>query len=305
MLNSAWKNIILNHIKLLVKIFNRIFFYPYLFPFFKTKTGSLLASMILYPPLLLFLVLPLAIPSKIYYPYKELVTPYIQVQDVSFFTDDNITLSAWYSKAKHNKPTVIFCHGNGGNISYYQEIIKLLTDNGYGVLAIDYRGYGKSGGKSSEKGLYTDLRSAVKYLKSEQHISENNIILWGLSLGGAVVAEVADEGNFKGVILQSPFTSIRGMANHIILNMLHLSNDIYITKYMPIIQKFDNVSNVGKIKAPLLIAHAETDEVIPVKMTYELAKLNPKAQLFISKTGSHNTIGWFEKEAIEFIESLK
>ncbi|MEI8390426.1 MAG: alpha/beta hydrolase [bacterium] len=253
-----------------------------------------------------YLVLPFILPSLIYAPIKEQTKAALKVQDIYLKTSDNVKINVWYVKAKNNKPTILFCHGNGGNISYYEEIINIFSDKGYGILLLDYRGYGKSEGTPSETGLYNDIDAALKFLNEKEKLSNNRIVLWGLSLGGAVVSEVASKENFKAVMLQSTFTNVKEEGIYMYgrlakdkfsktLIKAFFDNLIYL-------QKYDTESKIAKISSPLLIAHDIPDEVIPVKMSYELAKLNPKAKLFISKTGSHNDGTWFYEEALKFLE---
>ena len=253
-----------------------------------------------------YLVLPFVLPSLIYGPIKEQTKSTLNVQDIYLNTSDNVKINVWYVKSKNNKPTILFCHGNGGNISSYEDIVEIFASKGYGVLLLDYRGYGKSEGTPSEIGLYKDINAALKFLRGKEKLSNNQIILWGLSLGGAVVTEVASKENFKAVMLQSTFTNIKEEGIYMYgrlakdkfsktLIKAFFDNLIYL-------QKYDTESKIAKISSPLLIAHDIPDEVIPVKMSYELAKMNPKAKLFISKTGSHNDGTWFYEEALKFLE---
>jgi len=253
-----------------------------------------------------YLVFPVTLPSLIYAPIKEQTKSSLKLQDIYLTTSDNVKVNVWYVKAKNDKPTILFCHGNGGNIGYYEDLINIFSAKGYGLLLLDYRGYGKSEGTPSETGLYNDINAALKFLREKEKLSNNQIILWGCSLGGAVVSEVASKEQFKAVILQSTFTNIKDEA---VCVYGRLANDkvggALIKAFFDnliFLQKYDTKSKITKITSPLLIAHDIPDEVIPVQMSYELAKLNPKAKLFISKTGSHNDGTWFYGEALKFIE---
>ncbi|HSA06601.1 MAG TPA: alpha/beta hydrolase [Candidatus Gastranaerophilales bacterium] len=263
--------------------------------------------------LILIFFLPFFIQSKIYYPSKQLFLVEIPYEDIFIKTEDGLNINAWYSPPAAGNFTILFCHGNGGNLSFYGEIIETLQENGYGVLAIDYRGYGKSEGKPSEQGLYTDLRSAVLYLKEQKNTPEEEIVLWGLSLGGAVVAQAASEnGKFKGVVLQSSFTSIKDMSSDVLHRLyLGVSSDYRnyyshnLIKALPVFEKFDTKGKIAGIKAPLLIAHSVPDNIVPVQMSIELAKINKKARVFISEDGGHNDHKWFYPKLFEFLKSLK
>lgn len=253
------------------------------------------------------IIIPIMVCCMIYYPDKEKVVPYEKVENIFISTPDKIKLNAWYIKAKKNKPTVIFCHGNGGNISYYEYILDVLASKGYGVLLFDYRGYGESSGIPTEKGLYTDLNSVVSYLETKEKIPQNKIILWGLSLGGAVVTEIASHNQFKAVILQSTFTNIHDEAidktsqtNIFIRGAMQL-----MAKHLIYYQNYDTIDKINKIHCPLFIAHSKNDKVISYKNSLRLAKIMPQAQLYISNSGGHNEHEWVDAEALDFLDSLK
>ena len=265
-----------------------------------------IAKRLIFLVVLYYLILPFVLPSLIYGPIKEQTKSTLNLQDIYLTTSDKVKINVWYVKAKNNKPTILFCHGNGGNISSYEDLADIFSSKGYGVLLLDYRGYGKSEGTPSEVGLYKDINAALKFLRNKEKLSNNQIILYGWSLGGAVVSEVASKEKFKAVILQSTFTNIKEEA---IFMYGRLAKDKFTKtlikaffENMICYQNYDNKSKIAKISSPLLIAHDIPDELIPVQMSYELAKLNPKAKLFISKTGSHNDGTWFYGEALKFIE---
>jgi len=228
----------------------------------------------------------------------------------SFYTSDNVKITFWHIKGSKNKPAIVFCHGHYFNVSYFQSKVTFLTQKGYEVYMLDYRGFGKSQGTPNEKGLYTDLESFIKYL-DKSGIHQSRIVLWGHSLGGAVVTNTAARHKFKGVILESTFTNINDIK---ILSADSLKNphdgyfDVLYTNFiksMPINQQFDNSKKIGRITSPLLIIHSENDEIIPVKMAYKLAKLNPKAELYISETGNHDSLGWQNTPILDFLNSLE
>lgn len=233
------------------------------------------------------------------------------LQDTYFYTLDGVKLNAWYIKAQSDKPTVIYCHGQGENISLWQSVMQKLIDNGYGVFMLEYRGHGRSSGSPSETGLYLDLESAIKYLKEVENVPQDNIVLWGRSLGGAVVADIASRDSFKGVILESTFTNIRDAAIHLVsTGMLEgragfwKGISLNFVKCMPFVQKFETDRKVSKISSPLLIAASENDITIPCHMSKDLAALNPNAQFYLSSRGSHHESEWFKDRAIKFLDAL-
>ena len=234
------------------------------------------------------------------------------VQDTYFYSRDGIKLNGWYIKAKDNKSTIVYCHGQGENLSEWQNVAQFLSNNGYGIFMIDYRGHGKSEGVPYEQGLYIDLESSINYLVNNENVKRDNIILWGRSMGGAIVADIASRDKFKGIILESTFTNLRDEAIHLTSTSILESKlgfwcalSTKFVKYVPLITKFSTDKKICKIKSPLLIGGSKNDETVPVEMSYKLAILNPKAKLFISETGSHHESEWFFKEVKEFLDSVQ
>lgn len=234
-----------------------------------------------------------------------------ELEDTYFYSNDGIKLNGWYVMANENMPTIIYCHGQGENISLWQNVLKRLTDEGYGVFMIEYRGHGRSEGKPFEQGLYRDLESAVSYLNNYKNISNNNIILWGRSLGGAVATDVASRNSFKALILESTFTNLRDEAiNMCETGVLEGRNGFWgkissnFIKCYPFTQKFATDTKISRVKYPLLIGHSVYDDTVPCYMSKDLAKINPNAELFISETGSHHSSEWFLDEAISFLNNL-
>ena len=112
-------------------------------------------------------------------------------EDVYFKTNDGVTLNGWFFKNPQARSTILFAHGNAGNMSDRLFKIKFFYDLGLNVFIFDYRGYGKSEGKPSEAGIYVDAQSAYDYLQSRPDVNMKRLILYGASLGGAVVIDLA------------------------------------------------------------------------------------------------------------------
>lgn len=253
----------------------------------------------------------------IFYPIKQYfaeirIDAEHPVQDTYFYSRDGYKLNGWYIKADNNKPTIIYCHGQGENLSEWQNIAQFLSDKGYGVFMIDYRGHGKSEGTPYETGLYIDLQSSIKYLILYEKVPKDNIILWGRSMGGAVVADIASRSDFKAVILESTFTNLRDEAIHLTSNGILESKlgfwrslSTRFVKFMPLKQKFRTDKKIHKITAPLLIGHSGNDTTVPAYMSRKLAKLNPSAKLYISKNGGHHESEWFFAEVEKFLDSVQ
>ena len=197
----------------------------------------------------------------------------VDVEKIKIRTQDNIQLVSWYHKKNLNKyKTILFLHGNAGSLENRIHKINHFKDMNINFLIIAWRGFSGNEGKPTEKGLYEDARSAVRWLKSNG-VGENNIIIYGESLGTGVATEIAQNKNFAGVILESPFTS-----------MVDAAKDKY--PYLPVKlllkDKYESDQKIKNIKSPVLIMHGKVDNIVPFHMgekMYELAN-EPKYYYF-------------------------
>lgn len=245
--------------------------------------------------------------SIVYKPSKQMNRLTLDAQVKQFTKNDGQKMSYLHIKGDDKMPTILFCHGNEGNVTWrkLQNKLKFLDEKGFEVYVPDYRGYGKSEGSPDEEGIYADVRAFVDYFD----IDPAEIILWGHSLGAAVAVDIAKDLNFKGVILEGAFTSIEGMRDFRIEYddkgnpVVNCIRDC-VYNALQISQKFDSKSKITKITSPTLIIHGKKDSVVPYEMGVELFKLKPDAQLFLSETGTHNGIGWQEEAVLEFIRKL-
>lgn len=173
-----------------------------------------------------------------------------------FFECDGVELYGWYCRAKKPRASFLFCHGNSRNITWFAPGIKALVDAGFSVFMFDYRGFGRSTGRPSIRGVVRDTVAAAKEherLKPE-HLPS---VLWGFSLGGAIGAQAFLECTFDGVILHSTFTSLPEITRrHYPGTPMHLiAGNLY-----------DTLSFVQKLTVPLLILHGDEDETVPAEM---------------------------------------
>ena len=200
-------------------------------------------------------------------------------EDVALQTVDDIRLHAWFIPAENPRATVLFCHGNAGNISHRLDSIRLLHSLGLQVLIFDYRGYGKSEGRPSEKGTYRDVDAAWHYLREVRGLTEAGIIIFGRSLGAAVAADLASRTRPAAVILESAFTSVPDMAAGIYpwLPVRLLSR-----------YRYDNLGKVARIARPLLLVHSRQDEIIPFAHGERLFGRAREPKQFLELTGGHN-----------------
>jgi len=187
-------------------------------------------------------------------------------------TSDN-ELNSWYYKKNENFKTLLFFHGNAGRLE--NRIYKLndLSKLDLNYLIIAYRGFSGNEGSPSEEGLYKDARAA-KYWLNLNNISDQNIIVYGESLGTAIAIDLAKDHKFAGIILESPFTS-----------MLKLSRKYYpwLPTGLLLKDRYETDKKINKVISPILILHGREDNIVPFEMGEALFKQanNPKYNYFI------------------------
>jgi fermentation-respiration switch protein FrsA (DUF1100 family) len=174
---------------------------------------------------------------------------------------------------------MLFCHGNAGNVSHRLENVAHLLRAGFQVLLFDYRGYGHSSGQPSEKGLFEDAAAAWSAQVERSDASRPRII-FGRSLGGAVAVDLASRVDADGLVIESSFTSIRTLAR------------LFLPLPLPDLPvRYDSLSKIGAINAPLLVVHGERDELVPFadgRALYEAAG-EPKSWFPIPGAGHNDT----------------
>lgn len=220
-------------------------------------------------------------PAMVFYPLKEIeATPKdwgLSYESLKLNASD--TISAWYIPHSEAEKTILFFHGNGGNMSHRGDSIYLFHKLKLNVLIIDYPGYGESDGHPFERGLYQSADAAWKYLVSDKNIKAENIIIFGRSLGGAVAVDLAARVNAGGVILESTFSSIRDIID---IAYPVLSHFIYL-RY-----SFNSLEKIQKVNSPILIIHSPDDEVIPFELGQRLFENISSEKEFLQIAGGHN-----------------
>jgi len=209
-------------------------------------------------------------------------------QDIRLKTSDNISLHGWHIPAPQARGTVLFLHGNAGNISHRLDSVQMLHRLGYSTLILDYRGYGNSAGTPSEQGTYLDAEAAWRYLTQQQHIPACRIVLFGESLGGAVAAWLATRQKPAALVIASAFTSVPDLAQHIYpyLPVRWLARIRYATR-----------EYLRSVSAPVLIDHSPADDIIPFGHGRALfAAANPPKH-FLELGGGHNNGFIFMRES--------
>jgi uncharacterized protein len=225
--------------------------------------------------------------NRLYHPSPFIeVTPaqfQLRYQDVQFMASDDVSLTGWWIPANRPRGTVIFCHGNAGNIGTVASFAPEFFKRGFNVLLWDYRGYGQSGGRISEKGIYRDARAAFDAAKA---MGKNlPIILYGQSLGGAVAVHLATERPVDGLIIEASFSSAADMASRWYPSFpLH--------KLLSV--SFDSASLSAELEGlPKLFGHSPHDEVIPFQSGRILHSSAAFPKTFALLSGGHNDNSWF------------
>ena len=207
----------------------------------------------------------------------------LEYKELTLNTIDNIEINAWWIPHPEARATLLFLHGNAGNISHRLDSINIFHQLRLSVLIIDYRGYGKSTGEPSEHGTYIDAETAWDYLTTEKNIKSHSIIIFGRSLGGAVASWLAERHASIGLILESSFTSIADIGKHYYPYLL--------TSLLARV-KYSSMTRIANIKSPILIIHSTHDEIIPYKhgkdLFTEALKEMTTPKYFLDIIGDHN-----------------
>jgi hypothetical protein len=195
-------------------------------------------------------------------------------------TADGERLHAWYVSRPGARYTILFFHGNAGNIGHRIVTLDQLHRLGLEVLIFDYRGYGRSSGRPGEQGTYADATAVWRYLVDHLGVAPQQILLHGRSLGGAIAIELATRTEPAGLILESTFTSVSDLGRHHYpwLPVRWLSRIDY-----------DSMSRIERVNAPLLFIHSPDDEIVPLAHGRRLFDRAREPKTFLEIAGGHNT----------------
>jgi uncharacterized protein len=217
----------------------------------------------------------------------------LDYEAVNFETEDGIKLDAWFIPAQKPRGTVLFFHGNGGNISHRLETIKILHGLRLSTFIFDYRGFGQSDGEPSEIGTYRDAEAAWRYLTEQRGIAENNIVLFGRSLGGAIAAYAASRYQAGAFILESAFTSLPDIAA-----------DVYW--FLParwlVLINYDTEKALKSVSGPVLIIHSVDDELVPYSHGRTLFNVAREPKHFLKLCGG--PAGGFRQSEMLYMEGI-
>lgn len=232
----------------------------------------------------------------IYFP-ERLVENYpssinLPFDDIYFETEDGVKINGWFIPNKNAEYTLLFLHGNAGNISHRLEKLKILWELGLNIFIIDYRGYGKSDSRPSERGLYKDACAAYSYIVARRHINTNQIILYGESLGSAVAVDLASKTKVKAVILEGAFSSGRDFGEKIYP---------FLPRYV-FADKYNSLNKIKAVTAPKLFIHSIDDEILPFGLAKKLYNKADIPKKFTELRGGHNTA--FLESREEYISAI-
>lgn len=181
-------------------------------------------------------------------------------------------LQTWYKPALPGRETLVYLHGNAGNLSTRGRLINILSEDGRGLLIFSWGGFGKSQGEASEQSFYSDARAVFDWLESEKGLKAKDIIVYGESLGTGVAVQLATERDFKGVILAAPYTSIAQMA---VNDYPWLPVDLLLN------HRFDSIDKIAHVSEPMVVMHSTDDDTIPYEQGVKLFDAATEPKLFI------------------------
>ena len=223
-------------------------------------------------------------PGMIFYPSRTLEAqpndwgmPY---EDVVLKTSDSVDLHGWYIPAPGAQRTLLFLHGNGGNISHRRDSIAIFRRLGLNVFIFDYRGYGLSQGVPDEAGLYRDADAAWRYLTDARGVAARDIVIFGRSLGGAVAAQLAAQMPAGALILESTLSSARDFAREAFPLLSHM----ILVRY-----DFNTTQRLREVNSPVLVLHSPDDEIMPYALGEQVFQAAREPKRFVQLRGDHNS----------------
>jgi fermentation-respiration switch protein FrsA (DUF1100 family) len=200
-------------------------------------------------------------------------------EDVWLTTRDGVRVHGWWLPEAGTRRVTLYLHGNGGNITHREAIVPVIRDAGSALFLLEYRGYGRSEGRPTEKGLYADADAAYDHLLARGYDAKQ-IVVHGESLGTAVAVELAARRPCGGLVLASPFTSAQAVAHRV----LPLLGPMLVWSY-------NSQRRIGRVRAPILVLHGDRDDVIDFEFGRELFEAAPEPKFFWRVEGAaHNDL---------------
>ena len=204
-----------------------------------------------------------------------------EIEDISFRSSDGTRLHGWYVHHPSPRNYLLYCHGNGENVAYSAELLRLLHDElNLAVFAFDYRGYGRSQGSADEAGVLLDGRAAQAWLAQRAGLELDEVVLMGRSLGGAVAVDLAAANGARGLVLESTFSSMPDVAARLFW---------WAPVRLIMRTQFNSLDRIQQYRGPLLQSHGTRDELIPMKLGQRLFAAAPGQKRFFEIPGAdHN-----------------
>ena len=211
----------------------------------------------------------------------------LDYQSLRIVTEDDVRLHAWFVPHPRARATLIFFHGNAGNISHRLDSLRQFHGLGLSVLLFDYRGYGESEGEPTEAGLHRDAAAVLAYAENILKLDARKLVLFGRSLGASLAAWSARHKRVGAVILESGFISASALAA-----------DLYPFLPARLLTRLEyrTLESLADLRSPVLVVHSRDDEIIPFSHGQRLYEAAPAPKAFLELRGSHN-LGFIESEA--------
>jgi fermentation-respiration switch protein FrsA (DUF1100 family) len=212
--------------------------------------------------------------SLMYYPETFRTPPIVaglfDVQELTLDTADGEKVIVWYAPPQRGLPLVLYLHGNGGALRGRADRFRGLLADGYGLLALSYRGYAGSTGRPSEAGMITDAQTA--YAFAAARVPPERIVVFGESIGTGVAVALAASQRIGRLVLESPFNSALDVAARVYW---------YLPVRLLMKDTFRSDQRIGKVTAPLLVLHGERDDVVPIALGERLFALANEPKRFV------------------------
>jgi fermentation-respiration switch protein FrsA (DUF1100 family) len=203
----------------------------------------------------------------------------LSYRDIDFSAEDGTRLHGWYVPAAVDAPILIFCHGNAGNISDRLDSIRIFHELGLSVFIFDYRGYGRSSGRITERGTVLDARGAWRYLVETEGHQPERLVYFGRSLGGSVAIDLASWQLPRAIIVESCFPS-----------MVEMGARVY--PWLPVRLlariRYDSRAKITTLQCRKLFIHSQDDEIVPYDLGRRLFDLASSPKEFLTLRGRHN-----------------
>ena len=225
-------------------------------------------------------------------------------EEIFLTTEDGVKIQAWYKEPKKGKAMIVYYRGNAMDLGWRAPRLKEFIKHGYGFIIPSWRGFGKSEGMMSKQGLYEDALAAMNYVKGKGY-QDDNIFIYGESLGTGMATYIAAKGNYRGLFLLTPYTTIARAACDTYPVLIHPIADKLMN------HNFSSVEYIGDVTSPVLIVHGTNDKVIPHSHTealYPLVKSEKKKKvLYEDPEIGHSNFNPSElmKQFIDFFEGDK